>query len=292
MDSNISKYTVLTTKSLKMITDEGTEDTIKVELGDHSIFPVKYSSGEAPSSENEIALSAINAKELEKEVGDSISLVIGGKERNLSVCGVYSDITNGGKTAKAIFTDETAATMWCVISAEFADDVSIGGKIKHYTAAFTFAKVSDVDEYIYQTFGSTIGSVKNAAVVSASVALIISALITVLFIKMILSRDRYSIAAMKALGFRSSDIEKQYISRLIFVLIISMVVGTILANTLGEVLAGAIISSFGASSFKFIINPVSAYIISPLMLLFAVLVAVFIGVHDAGKIKIPEYIKE
>lgn len=291
-DSSISKYAVLQTKSLKTVTDEGTEEIIKVELGNHSIFPIKYSSGKAPSAESEIALSAINSKELGKKVGDSIRLVIGESERSLTVCGIYSDITNGGKTAKAEFTDETAATMWCVICAKLTDDTTVGKKVADYAASFDFAKVSDVNEYIYQTFGSTINSVKNAAAVSVAVALVISALITVLFMKMLIAKDRYSIAAMKALGFRSSDIASQYISRSVFVLIISIIVGTLLANTLGEVLAGAVISSFGASSFKFIINPVSAYIICPMMLICTVLAAAFAGTNGAGEIKISEYIKE
>ncbi len=292
MDRSISKYAVLTTKSLKTVTDEGTEEIIKVELGDHAVFPIKYSAGAAPVNESEIALSSINAKELGKKVGDSIRLVIGESERTLTVCGIYSDITNGGKTAKAVFTDETAATMWCVICAGLADNTPVGEKVTQYAGSFAFAKVSDVDEYIYQTFGSTINSVKNAAAVSLVIAIVIAALITVLFMKMLIAKDRYSIAAMRALGFRRSDIALQYISRSAFVLIISIIVGTLLANTLGEALAGAVISSFGASSFKFIINPVNAYIISPMMLIGAVLAAAFAGAHGAGEINIPEYIKE
>ena len=291
-DGDILKYAVLTTKSLKMLTNEGTEEVIKVELGDHSVFPVKYSSGGAPSAENEIALSAINAKELGKKVGDSIKLVIGESEKSLTICGIYLDITNGGKTAKAVFTDETAATMWCVICAGLADKAPVGEKVSEYAGSFAFAKVSDVDEYIYQTFGSTINSVKNAAAVSLVVALVIAALMMVLFIKMLIAKDRYSIAVMRALGFRRSDIAFQYISRSAFILIISIIVGTLLANTLGGVLAGVIIESFGASSFKFMINPINVYVISPMLLLCTVFAAAFVSAYEAGEIKIPEYIKE
>lgn len=291
-DSSISTYTVLTTKAFPLATKDGTGDIIKVELGDHSVFPVKYSSGRVPTRENEIALSAINAKELGKKVGDSIVLMVGEEERSLTVCGIYSDITNGGKTAKAVFHDQAAATMWSVICAKVADDTSVGQKVMEYTKAFPFAKISDVDAYIYQTFGSTIHSVKNAAAVSIMIALVISILITILFIKMLIAKDGYSIAAMKAIGFRNLEIELQYLSRMIFSLIIGIVFGTLLANTFGEFLAGAVISSFGASSFQFIINPVNAYLLSPVMLILAVLAAAFAGAHGAGEIKIPEYMKE
>ena len=109
---------------------------------------------------------------------------------------------------------------------------------------------------------------------------------------MLVTKDRYSIAVMKALGFTNSDIKVQYVSRSVFVLIVGIVLGTLLANTLGEMLAGAVISSFGASTFKFAVNPLLAYLFSPLMMICTVLIATIIGISGAGQIKISENIKE
>lgn len=66
-DSTISKITLLTTKTFKVKTEDGSKENIKVELGDHSIFPIEYSEGRIPSAENEIALSTLNAEELNKK---------------------------------------------------------------------------------------------------------------------------------------------------------------------------------------------------------------------------------
>lgn len=291
-DRSISKYAVLTTKTFKAKTDDDSEERIKIELGDHSIFPVKYSEGRASAAEDEIALSAMNADELGKKVGDFITLVIEGKEKNLTVCGIYSDITNGGKTAKAVFTDNSADIMWCVICAELSDKSLVGGKTLEYANMFDFAKISGIDEYITQTFGSTISSVGKASCAAIAVALIITVLVTLLFMKMLVAKDRYSIAVMKSFGFTNSDITAQYVSRSVFVLIVGIVLGTLLANTIGEVLAGKVISSFGASSFKFAVNPLSAYLLCPLMMVCSVLVATIIGTLGAGQIKISENIKE
>ena len=115
-DSAISKYVVLTTKTFRVKMDDGSEERIKVELGDHSVFPLTYSEGRAPTAEDEIALSVMNANEMGKKVGDVIPLVIEGQGKNFTVCGIYSDVTNGGKTAKAVFTDPSADIMWSVIS--------------------------------------------------------------------------------------------------------------------------------------------------------------------------------
>ncbi|WP_449600268.1 ABC transporter permease [Paenibacillus sp. Marseille-Q9583] len=291
-DQAISRFAILTTKSFKAKTEDGSEENIKIELGDHSIFPIEYSEGNKPVAFDDIALSTIYANEMSKKVGDIITLVMEGKEKNLTVSGIYSDITNGGKTAKAIFTDHSPDIMWSTVSAELLDKSLVDAKVAEYADKFDFAKISDIDEFITQTFGSTISSVEMAAYAAVAVALIITVLVTLLFMKMLVVKDRYSIALMKAFGFTNSDIKWQYVSRTVFVLIVGIVLGTLLANTLGEMLAGLVISSFGASSFNFTVTPLSAYLFSPLMMIGSVLIATMIGTSGAGQIKISDHIKE
>jgi putative ABC transport system permease protein len=291
-DNDISRFVVLTTKTFSAKMDDGTQVRIKVELGDLSIFPLTYSSGVAPSSTNEIALSVINAKEMQKMVGDVLPLMIDGKWINLTVTGIYSDVTNGGKTAKAVFSDPSADIMWSVISMELADPSLLKQKIDEYSEMYEFAKVSDIDEFILQTYGSTINSIGMASYAAIGIALTITVLIILLFMRMLVTKDRYSIAVMKAFGFTNSDIRQQFVARSVFVLIVGILLGTLLANTLGEALAGAVIASFGASSFKFVINPLFAYLLGPLMMVVATLIATIAGTLDAGKIRISENIKE
>src|SRR5690606_7050444 len=88
-DKAISEYAVFATKTFKVTTEAGAEKNLKIELGDHSIFPIAYSQGRAPAAADEIALSTLNAEELSKKTGDVITLVIGGKERKLTVSGIY-----------------------------------------------------------------------------------------------------------------------------------------------------------------------------------------------------------
>lgn len=292
-DKAITKYAVLATKTFKVKEAEtGSDQNIKVELGDHSIFPIAYSQGRAPAAADEIALSTLNAEELSKQVGDVITLVIEGKDKNLTVSGIYSDITNGGKTAKAGFTDHSSDVMWYVLCAELADPSIIDSKVADYAGRFAYAKVAGIDEFIAQTFGSTISSALQASYAAIVVALTIMVLVTLLFMKMLVAKDRYSIAVMKALGYTNADIQVQFISRSAFVLIIGMAAGTLLANTLGEMLAGAVISSFGASAFHFTVDPLAAYLLSPLMMIGSVLIATIIGTSGTGRIKISEHIKE
>ncbi|GIO41335.1 ABC transporter permease [Paenibacillus apis] len=291
-DSAILSYVMLTTKSFSVKLENGSEERLKIELGDHSRFPIKYAEGGAPGADHEIALSAINAQELDVQVGDFLNVELQGKPVRLTVSGIYSDITNGGKTAKAVFTDPSAEQMWCIFYAELADPAQTISKAGEYADRFPETKVSDMDEYIAQTFGSTRSSIEMASYAAMAVALIITVLVTLLFMHMLVFKDRYAISVMKAFGFTNGDIQLQFLSRSAFILVAGVVLGTLLANTAGEKLAGAVISSFGASAFQFTSDPVSSYVLIPLLMAGLVLIATIIGTSGAGAIKISEHIKE
>jgi putative ABC transport system permease protein len=291
-DPSISRFVVLTTKAFSMKLADGSEERIKIELGNHAIFPLTYIQGRAPVKENEIALSVLNASEMGKKVGDLITITIDGHDTIFTICGTYSDVTNGGKTAKAIFSDDSADIMWGVITIDLVDSTLVNEKVTEYTERFTFAKVSNIDEFISQTYGGTISAIGKASNASVGISIILTALITLLFMRMLVAKDRYAIAVMKAFGFTNSDIKKQYVARSVFVLTVGILLGTLLANTIGEVLTGAVIASFGAASFKFIVNPFYAYVFSPLLMTAMVLIATFFGTMDAGQIKISENINE
>lgn len=291
-DTDVTRHAVLTTRALKVKLDNGLEERIKVELGDHSVFPVAYSEGGRPQGENEIALSAVNAKELALKTGDTMTLVVDGEARKLTVCGIYSDVTNGGKTAKAVFSTDSAEAMWSTIYAKLADSSLTGSKVNEYAKQFNYAKVSDIHEYVKQTFGSTISAAGKAAWTAIAVMLVINVLITLLFMRMLVAKDRYPIAVLKSLGFRNSDLTAQYYTRSIVILLAGTLLGTLLANTLGQSLAGAVISSFGASAFRFVVNPLSAYVLCPLMMLGSVLIATIIGASGIGRIQLSANMKE
>ena len=291
-DDSISKYTVLNSFMFDMYMDDGTTQRLRVELGDQSVFPIEYSSGRAPQTEMEIALSTLNADDLEKTVGDEIVLVVDGVEKHLTVCGIYSDITNGGKTAQAVFETERTDILWSKIPVALSDRSLIDAKVTEYRDRFSFARVSNIDDHIDQSLGSMTAAIQKASYASIAVTILLSILVTLLFMKMLVAKDRYSIAVLKSIGFTSSDIRRQYVMRSIIVLALGIVIGTVLANTLGELVGVALISSFGASTFHFEINPLFAYLFSPLVIAACVYIATLLGVSDIRSLKVSEYIRE
>lgn len=291
-DKNVTTYTTFKSVILQRKADDGTTQKLRVALGDYSVFPITYSKGGAPQLESEIALSVLNANDLEKDIGDEIVLIVDGEQKKLRVCGIYSDVTNGGRTAQAIFNVNHADILSVSIAATFLDRQNVKTSISQYREKFTFAKVTGIEETIKQMLGSIQDAIKIASRVAILVTVLLTLLVTVLFMKMLIAKDRYSIAILKSMGFKVVDMKGQYLTRSITVLMLSIIIGTILANTLGELVGVAIISSFGATSFHFTIMPVFVYIVSPLVIMVCVIVGTLVGISRIHSIKIFEHIKE
>ena len=291
-DADVSKYTVLTTHMFEMVTKDGPSERLRVELGDHSIFPIAYSKGRMPESEKEIAISTLYSDELGKTIGDEITLLSDGAEKNLVVTGIYSDITNGGRTAKAVFDAGYHEVLWSSIPILFKDGTPKEAKIAQYREVFLSAKVSDAEMNMQQMFGPTLSVVRTASIASAIAAVLLTLLVTLLFLKMLITKDRYPIAILKAVGFTNNDIKRQYIFRGAVVFVLGVIIGTILSNTAGELVGIALISSFGATTFDFVVNPMFSYVFSPLLIALSVYAAALLSTSDIRKIKISEHIKE
>lgn len=291
-DQKIADYSVLISYMFDMKMEDGTTQRFKVELGDHSAFSVEYSAGGPPQAEEEIAISTLNADDLGKTVGDTIILVVDGVERRLLVCGVYSDITNGGMTAKAVFQTMQGDVLWSTIPIALGDNAYLDESVARYRSSFSFAKVSNINDYLDQTFGTITKAIQAVSYAAVAVTALLAILITLLFMKMLVAKDRYSIAVLKSLGFTGADVENQYITRSVIIMILGVIIGTALSNTLGEMVGVALISYFGATSFRFVVDPVFAYLLAPLLMTVCVIAATLWGVSEVKKLKVSEFIKE
>lgn len=281
-DPDVVKYAVFTTENHMLRMPDGSVESIHIDLGRHELFPAQYAEGGAPANEEEIALSALEAKALDKKTGDTLTLETLGVSRTLRVCGVYADITNGGKTAKALFPADAARAMRYMFAADFAP-AKADARIEAYRRAFAFAKVSDVEKYVGQTLGGSISAMRTAALASLLASLTVCMLITALFVKMLVLRDADTRAVLRAIGFTARDLRAQYMTRVCAVALLGFVLGALLANTLGERLAGALIVSLGASGLRFDAEPLRAYLLCPALLILSVLLPARMNLKSVAK---------
>lgn len=239
-DPDVEMYSKISTKNFD-VKEAGVENgMLSVELGNHQKFPVNYLKGHAPRRINEIALSTINADEYNKKIGDPIILIREGREEKFIVCGIYANLFNGGKTAKAIFEDRTTPTIWTDISIKLKNPSKLTEKMNQYKEDLPFAKMNNAEQYRDQTFGSTIQSLLMVAIGALLVGILITGLITSLFMKLLLVKDKKEIATLKAIGLTNQEIRNQYLARSLTILVLGIGLGTGLAMTLGKTISGLV----------------------------------------------------
>lgn len=290
-DSDVEMYSKISTKNFD-VKEAGVEHgVLSVELGNHQKFPVNYLKGHAPRRINEIALSTINADEYNKKIGDPIILIREGREEKFIVCGIYANLFNGGKTAKAIFEDRTTPTIWTDISIKLKNPSKLTEKMNQYKEDLPFAKMNNAEQYRDQTFGSTIQSLLMVAIGASLVAVLITGLITSLFMKLLLVKDKKEIATLKAIGLTNQEIRNQYLARSLTILVIGIGLGTCLAMTLGKTISGLVSAGLGGVSVQLIGSPL-IYLGCPLLLLLVTYLTTRVVTAQAGKIEIAENLKD
>ncbi|MGE7767746.1 FtsX-like permease family protein [Peribacillus sp. NPDC096540] len=286
-DSDIEKYAAYITSSYQVKNAEGSWDYMNIETGDFSVFPLNYLEGRAPKGEGEISLSFANASKdgLNKNVGDEVAVKVGGEEKNLKVTGIYQDITNGGKTAKAHTSlgvnDE--AVLWYIVYMDVAQGVDIREKMDYYQNAYDSAQVNDIKEYTRQTLGNIIDQMSTVVIGAFAIAVIIAVLITALFLRMLLSKDMSQVAIMRSMGLTSKNIKHQYMAGTMMVLILGIIVGVLASNYLGELLVSMAMSSMGAAKIEFVHVVWQTWLLCPLTLIVVVGFTIFVSCKVAVK---------
>ncbi len=286
---------LMETRSYRIMLEDGREYSLLIENGDHSQYPVSYSEGSQPAEKDEIALSMLNASDLGVGVGDYVTVWMGQngtyKTVRCRVCGIYSDITNGGKTAKACFEnqDHSEPPMWSVIYVTLKDPEMVAawtdkyqGLSQGYDASI---RVTDISQYLNATYGQTIARIQKASLLTLAASCLVLAVVVLLFIRLTIWQEREDCSLKKALGFISADIRFSYLKKILIYILIGTAAGVFLGVIPGQNLAGMLLGTLGASGFHFIIDPVRTFFVVPALIVVVAVSAGRISLSEINRIK-------
>ncbi|MBC3797477.1 FtsX-like permease family protein [Acetobacterium tundrae] len=291
-DSEIEKAAIYKNGYVQSQNGLGEWEYIRVENGDESVFPLEYLEGSAPVGSKEMALSYLNASELGKKVGDSITVKYQGADLIFTVSGIYQDITYGGKTAKAaIDFDENDVEVY-IVYLNVKDGVSIAKKTDELRTVLTVGKITPVNEFVAQTLSGIMDDMSLVEGTAIVIALLLIILITVMFLQLVTAKEHSAIAIKKVIGFSNRDIRIQFGIRILVIQFMGIVVGTIFANSLGGVIFGLMLSSMGASKITMLVDPLTAYLLCPAAQLLVVFITVIVGTKVVEKYHIRDQIME
>lgn len=282
-DEQVEKYAVLQTSSYPALLADGSSVNLTVEAGDHLVFPVSYSSGTAPRQDNEIALSSLNAEELTLSVGDKLHLMVDGMGKEYTVCGIYSDITNGGKTAKICGRESKVPVIWSILYVSLEESIDREAWMAAYRAMGV--DVVNITDYVQDTYAQTLSQLRLASLAVIGIGVLVIAVVLGLFSCLLVERSRYNISLRKALGFTNGECERAYFAEEMFPAVLGAAAGLLLGCLCGEALCGMVLKSFGADGFRFVINPAQVLVALPLIALGTAALAIWSGITGMKHIK-------
>ena len=208
------------------------------------------------------------------------------EEIHYTVCGIYSDITNGGKTAKAGSRANNAPVIWSVLYVSLKDPEASPQWMEAYSQSG--ADVTDIEDYVRDTYGPTLAQLRLASRGTMLIAVLVAFIVIALFLRLIVERNRDAVSLQKALGFTSWDIGRAYFFKGFFFAAAGVLAGLLLGTLLGEGLCGLVLKSFGADSFRFIIRWDCLLIVIPAIILAATIFAVLMGTAEVQRIQAHE----
>lgn len=241
---------------------------LRVEIGDHSDGAIRFSEGGLPQ-DGQIALSVLNAGKYQVGVGDDLTLYDAADSTTVEVSGIYQDITDGGHTAKMpgeVTEGASAYVVYADVAGQGTDPAAIADE---YGEQFPAADVRPVQEYLHQILGTLIDSLRSAAVIALGFGLGVALLITSLFLKLRLTRDRATMGVLTAIGFSTRELVAQVRVKTLAVVAAGTAVGLVFAATAGQAMASAGLAAIqiGITDLTFIPNPWLVYVLYPLLLL-------------------------
>lgn len=284
-DQDIDIYEGYPTYRLKIQNDEKNWETINVESFSSQKFPLTYLEGTFPVKENEIALSYLNSQEYDAKVGDTIHLKSEAGDIKCKVTGIYQDITNGGRSAKGNIKGSNSELMWYMFNINLNQGVDKEQKINELAKEFNSAKITDMDDYMFQTLGDTVKQIHLMTILATVIAALLTILLSALFVRLLLVRNEKENGIKLGLGITTKELTLQFLSGILCASILGIFLGVMLSNTLGAPLVSVLSSSFGMPKFIFTISPLQIYVLIPIFLIVIAILATKACLHFSFKEK-------
>lgn len=249
-----------------------------------------YQEGSAPSNEYEIALTPQAAELIGAHIGDTVSINIGGEEKEYMVTAFFSTFNQMGEFGRLhedANTNMHESTGSMAIQIAFTDhpgSSEIAERIERMKELFNNENIFTAAEYVDDCTGAS-DTVRTVEYLVLMITLIITALVTVLMERSFITKEKSEIALMKAMGFGSNKIIAQHTLRFCFVVVLSTAIAAALCLPLTKLCIDPIFSMMGiAYGMEYQIKPIEVFVICPLAILGITVISAFLTSLYTGTI--------
>ncbi len=251
---------------------------------DYSTDNYVYLKGTPPRLENELALTEKAADYFGIGIGDNVNCIGREGSKKYIVTAMFQSMNNLGYSLRFSekhimdMLDSSAFTLF----GEFNNKENKAEQLKALKDKFPELKIRNSREYVDSFMGNISGQIDVIKTIILIIVLSINFLITCLLVRMLITKETADIALLKAVGFRNRDIRKWQAVRIMIILLVSVIIGTLLANLTGSYLSSGIFGFMGATQIKLTIEPLQVYLLYPLIILAVTMTAVLISL---GQVK-------
>ncbi len=291
-DPAVARVAPFVTARFEVLNTDGEWEQLVVETGDHHVFPLSYLTGTSPGSPEEISLSSLAADSMGVAVGENVTLRGETGSRQVTLVGIYQDMTNGGRTAKGMIPVDGEPIVWRTVLLDAADGVAPAELAERLSNSYPAVQTIQMSEFADQTLGDLITQTGTVATAAALVAVVLTALIAAMFAQMTIARDRSQIAIQRGLGVSDRGLRVQYLTRFGVVLVAGIGLGAVLVATVGRSMVASVIGALGAPALRFDVQPLLAYGAVPLALTVTVGVVALIATRSFDHLGISQFNEE
>lgn len=191
--------------------------------------------GRLPKWDNEIVITNVVAKQLEVELGDSITLKMGDNQENYVIVGINQQISNMGQRAtieekalKRLVPSFQCNTLYIYLK----DAEKIKAKVSELTETYKADKdinISNFEEIYNTMMGTYTTSVGGLTVILVFITLAVISLILFLLVRMKLIRERKLMGVFKAIGYTTPQLMGQMVLSFIPIVAVGVILGSIAA---------------------------------------------------------------
>ncbi len=242
-----------------------------------------YLEGTPPENDGEVAITYMVADKIGAQIGDKVKIDMGGEVRQYRVTAINQSMNNLGEGIRFYEGDDVnynfaAGSFGIQIRyQDNPDSETLRERKELLKDLFAETDVYEVGEYISHMIGDIAGQLEGVKSLILGIILCINILVAVLMVKSFITKEKGEIAMLKALGFGNSLLIAWQSMRIGMALLISVVIGTLISTPLSKLTIEPIFHMMGAYSIEFDVVPLEVYVVYPLAVLAATVLAAVAG---------------
>lgn len=247
-----------------------------------------YDQGSSPLKHDEAALTQMAMDALNTEIGDRITVNMGGTEKEFIITGTFSTFINNGMAARLyedaeLDLEKISTFMGVQIQfCDYPDKAQIERNIEKLKEVTGSEKIY-TNAQVVETFTEMSGTLNMVKKMMMLMTVIVSALIVILMERSFITKEKSEIALMKAVGFKNGSVIGQHTLRFALVAVIAVILASAVVLPMSKWLLTFIFAQIGSvASTGIAFNAAEIFAVCP---------AILIGVTIIGTLLTALYTK-